>query len=77
MNGNSTVSMTPNGALLGAFTLGVSILGTGETTILRTIDLYNARGKSFRIYLRNQQADQPFKIRGYKVWYTYVEEFPG
>jgi hypothetical protein len=54
----------------------LAVFGPGTTTQVYGLDLYNARGKSICLMFRSHNADEPFIIRGYKVWFTYVPEFP-
>ena len=76
MNAIDLIDIGNGAAEWGTLIWGEDVWGTGKSTIMVPIDLYNARGKSIRFMFRNQYAEQPFTIRGFKAWFTYVPEFP-
>lgn len=71
------VNLGGGGTPLGAFILGTSILGKNKDTEMVALDMRDARGRSLRFMFRNANADEPFSVRGMKVWFTYVPEWPG
>lgn len=60
----------------GVAVFGTDVFATAFSTLVRGIDLRDSRGKAIRLLFRTNGAGEPFKIRGYKVWFTYVPEFP-
>lgn len=71
-----SVILEGNVPVFGTAVFGVDKFGAGVSTKIFGIDLSAARGRAVRFLFRNQNADEPFKIRGYKAWFTYIPEFP-
>ncbi len=76
MQSSEYVNTNPGSTKFGVAVFGTDTFTGANATRVYGIDLVNARGRSIRFLFRTKNEDEPFSIRGYKVWFTYIPEFP-